>query len=445
MVGIFIMFKKFILFNLLVYNIIANEFYSISVCTTRDYEGATHCKNKIKTDAKTDIFIIQGDDLKFRTIYGRFSRKEEAQIFQKHVSLFVRKQIPFVQKFILSENTKLAEHFSIENLNVPINLLVEQNNFLPTSDISENLPALHTNSLETNNNTEANTSLQTSNSSIKQQDMLLFKKNDLSNADKSLEVKLEIESIKNDDNSASDIAKQIDIPKVADISLSNGDIQNQTVPNVDSNTTINNIPQNINNEITIDDSYVADTNNNNNTESLKIFSDINFDDCKPCKENIVQYEKIIVNVDSNTHKMKLQGKIKNNLINLKEYVVSTGRKNVKKPLGEGFIEGISLSPYYYPTDDTKEHFKKQGIILPAAIPPGNKYNFMGAAKINLSHVVNGKNTYRIHGTVREETIGTSESGGCIRMKNNEVVELAKILKYFIKNKRNSQLVNVILE
>lgn len=55
---------------------------------------------------------------------------------------------------------------------------------------------------------------------------------------------------------------------------------------------------------------------------------------------------------------------------------------------------------------------------------------MGAAKINLSHRVNGNEVYRIHGTINEETIGTYESSGCIRMKNSEVVELASLLNNF---------------
>ena len=64
------------------------------------------------------------------------------------------------------------------------------------------------------------------------------------------------------------------------------------------------------------------------------------------------------------------------------------------------------------------------------MPPGNRYNYMGAAKINLTHIVDGKNTFRIHGTLSENTIGTNESSGCIRMKNNEVIQLASLLDKF---------------
>ena len=59
---------------------------------------------------------------------------------------------------------------------------------------------------------------------------------------------------------------------------------------------------------------------------------------------------------------------------------------------------------------------------------------MGSAKINLSHKVDGKETYRIHGTLSEKTIGSYESSGCIRMKNSEVVELVGLLKEFIEFK-----------
>ena len=45
--------------------------------------------------------------------------------------------------------------------------------------------------------------------------------------------------------------------------------------------------------------------------------------------------------------------------------------------------------------------------------------------------MNGKTTFRIHGTLDERTIGTNESSGCIRMKNAQVVELATLLNNFL--------------
>lgn len=69
---------------------------------------------------------------------------------------------------------------------------------------------------------------------------------------------------------------------------------------------------------------------------------------------------------------------------------------------------------------------------------------MGAAKINLTHEVNGKSTFRIHGTLNEKTIGTNESAGCIRMKNSEVLQLATLMNDFAKSKGMSEI-KVILK
>ena len=60
---------------------------------------------------------------------------------------------------------------------------------------------------------------------------------------------------------------------------------------------------------------------------------------------------------------------------------------------------------------------------------------MGAAKITLTHIVDGKNTFRIHGTIDETTIGRNESSGCIRMKNSEVTQLAMLLNKFSNEKK----------
>ena len=88
---------------------------------------------------------------------------------------------------------------------------------------------------------------------------------------------------------------------------------------------------------------------------------------------------------------------------IKSYIVSTGKDSIKKPLGVGRISQISLNPVWYPTADTKKSFAKKGIILPNVVPPNHKYNYMGMAKLNLTHSVDGNTTYRIHGTLNEKT------------------------------------------
>ena len=150
--------------------------------------------------------------------------------------------------------------------------------------------------------------------------------------------------------------------------------------------------------------------------------------------NITLYEQLIIEVDSSKNYMVLKGKLDDKIKSIQSYKVSTVRKDIKKPTGEGNVTSITLNPFWYPTDETIEAFKKRGIELPKVVPPGHKYNYMGTAKINLTHIVDGKNTFRIHGTIDETTIGRNESSGCIRMKNEEVTQLATLLNKFSDSK-----------
>jgi lipoprotein-anchoring transpeptidase ErfK/SrfK len=147
-------------------------------------------------------------------------------------------------------------------------------------------------------------------------------------------------------------------------------------------------------------------------------------------DKISDYDNLIIEVNSNNNIMLLKGLSEQKFINIKSYKVSTAKTNIKKPLGVGNITAISLEPSWYPTQKTLRAFRQKGINLPSTVPFGHKLNYMGSAKINLSHRVNGNEVYRIHGTLNEDTIGTNESSGCIRMKNNEVVELASLLNNF---------------
>ena len=151
---------------------------------------------------------------------------------------------------------------------------------------------------------------------------------------------------------------------------------------------------------------------------------------------------IVVNTKNNT--MTVSGRGKKLVKVLKTYKVSTAKKDIKKPLGEGNVTSIALNPIWYPTEDTIQSFKKRGIELPAIVPGGHKLNYMGSAKINLTHRVDGKDTFRIHGTLSEKTIGSYESAGCIRMKNEEVIQLVEILNEFIDFK-SMDAIKVILK
>jgi L,D-transpeptidase YcfS len=160
--------------------------------------------------------------------------------------------------------------------------------------------------------------------------------------------------------------------------------------------------------------------------------------------NIADYQQLIIEVNSVTNYMTVKAQIDDHLKEIKTYRVSTGKDDVKKPFGVGKISQISLNPVWYPTADTLKTFRKRGINLPSVVPPGHKYNYMGAAKINLTHIVDGKSTYRIHGTLNEKTIGTNESAGCIRMKNGDVLQLATLINDFA-NMNSLDKVKVVLK
>ena len=74
--------------------------------------------------------------------------------------------------------------------------------------------------------------------------------------------------------------------------------------------------------------------------------------------NITLYEQLIIEVDSSKNYMVLKGKLDDKIKSIQSYKVSTGRKDIKKPTGEGNVTSITLNPFWYPTDETIEAFKK---------------------------------------------------------------------------------------
>ncbi len=87
--------------------------------------------------------------------------------------------------------------------------------------------------------------------------------------------------------------------------------------------------------------------------------------------------------------------------------------------GMATVGRMAAWPVWYPTDD----MHRQVANLPQRIEPGPA-NPLGARALYLYH--NGADTlYRIHGTSEPWTIGTEASSGCIRMLNEDIIELYK--------------------
>lgn len=112
--------------------------------------------------------------------------------------------------------------------------------------------------------------------------------------------------------------------------------------------------------------------------------------------------KLHINKQSNQLTVELNGK------SIKTYPVSTGKLETTTPLGEFEVR------YRYPNPVWFHH----GDIVPA----GSPQNFLGTRWLGFNIP-----KYGIHGTIYPELIGQSVSGGCVRMKNEDVEELYDII------------------
>ncbi|HEY3119446.1 MAG TPA: L,D-transpeptidase [Vicinamibacteria bacterium] len=118
--------------------------------------------------------------------------------------------------------------------------------------------------------------------------------------------------------------------------------------------------------------------------------------------------------DSSVTALDAAGKV------LARYPATMGSEHDPLPLGKWKITGVQRNPtFFYNADlfwDADEKHAK------AKIAPGPN-NPVGVVWIDLS-----KEHYGIHGTPEPSTIGKTESHGCIRLTNWDVLQLADIVK-----------------
>jgi L,D-transpeptidase YnhG len=112
----------------------------------------------------------------------------------------------------------------------------------------------------------------------------------------------------------------------------------------------------------------------------------------------------------------------------KEYDVATAIKGLTpQPMGTGKITKIEFNPRWYPPPVTRAIFKGKGIDLPPVVPSGHPLNYMGPFKIHLSHCTSRGCFYRIHGNNDKSKIGKRVTGGCVRMYNEEGMDMAHLV------------------
>jgi lipoprotein-anchoring transpeptidase ErfK/SrfK len=95
------------------------------------------------------------------------------------------------------------------------------------------------------------------------------------------------------------------------------------------------------------------------------------------------------------------------------YPVAVGKPG-KQWFGTATIDGKYVAPAWSPPREVKRDNPR----LPNLIAGGSPHNPMGAAAMTLAG-----GQYAIHGTNRPSSIGTWASYGCIRMYNQDVVDL----------------------
>ena len=422
-------------------SVVAAEKYTISVCMTLSLDNALVCKKRIFDNMDGKVFIVKDKDERYYTYLDIFDNKNDALLVINKASPYVKQQKPYIKE-ISEEITAL---YSKKKTLIDLTQTVKKDRIQEVFIIDNNEKKIEEKVKQKKAENNQEIVLVSSNPEFEELKLVssypFYEGQKLSDDDylkeQAQEEAKKIEEIKlismdefdkaDDEKRAVEeqerqLEKPIEEPKKKVL------LTNQIIEKTPNTQILDKVENKVENKI------------ENKKEQKEIVEVVmNNPEDEP---TILNYEELIIEVNANTNLMTVNAKINNELKEIKEYVVSTAKKDVKRPFGEGKISKISLNPIWYPTQDTLKTFRKRGINLPSVVPPGHKYNYMGAAKINLTHMVNGKNTYRIHGTLSEKTIGTNESAGCIRMKNSDVLQLAALINDFsqIKSLNNIKVI-----
>ena len=407
--------KSLFLILILPFCLFANEKkYTVSVCTTSNLENALVCKKRIYDNTIGEVFIVKQNQ-KYYTYLNTYDDKEIAKVTIQNASKYVKDQKPYIKEIDIKIVNQIDKRKLFIDMDNPISLDNAKNNSLNKNKENRQKEEKEFERVKPEAVNIPIVSMLPENIEIL--GLLPYDNQNIEKNEKNPETKIEYElksEIDFGNQSSNDILSQEDEEELLQTSLNEFDEQ---------------IKKGSKNSQTFTKSYEKKVSKSNLP--------------KEQTRNLNNYDELIIRVDSKTNIMELFAKNGENEEKIKSYIVSTGKDSIKKPLGVGRISQISLNPVWYPTQDTKKSFAKKGIILPNVVPPNHKYNYMGMAKLNLTHSVDGNTTYRIHGTLNEKTLGSNESAGCIRMRNNDVVELAILVEEFAKIK-NLNKVKVVL-
>ena len=408
--------KSLFLILILPFCLFANEKkYTVSVCTTSNLENALVCKKRIYDNTIGEVFIVKQNQ-KYYTYLNTYDDKEIAKVTIQNASKYVKDQKPYIKEIDIKIVNQIDKRKLFIDMDNPISLNSTKDNSLNKDKKNREQEEKEFERVKPEAVNIPIVSMLPENIEIL--GLLPYDNQNIEKNEKNHETKIEYQlksEIDFGNQSSNDILSQEDEEELLQTSLNEFDEQ---------------IKKGSKNSQTFTKSYEKKVSKSNLP--------------KEQRRNLNNYDELIIKVDSKTNIMELFAKNGENEEKIKSYIVSTGKDSIKKPLGVGRISQISLNPVWYPTADTKKSFAKKGIILPNVVPPNHKYNYMGMAKLNLTHSVDGNTTYRIHGTLNEKTLGSNESAGCIRMRNNDVVELAILLEEFANIKTLNKIKVVLI-
>jgi murein L,D-transpeptidase YcbB/YkuD len=119
------------------------------------------------------------------------------------------------------------------------------------------------------------------------------------------------------------------------------------------------------------------------------------------------FTKLVVNVPAARLDVWHEGEI------VRSYPVAVGARGFPTPFGEFELREITWNPWWVPPASDWARDEK-------ATPPGAR-NPMGRVKLQFSDY------YYLHGTADTRSIGRAASHGCVRMRNEDALELARFL------------------
>lgn len=107
------------------------------------------------------------------------------------------------------------------------------------------------------------------------------------------------------------------------------------------------------------------------------------------------------------------------------YKVSVGMRGYETPAGEYTIREVIWNPWWHPPDSEWARGRE--------VEPPGPTNPMGRVKLNFAPLL------YIHGTVETQALGQPASRGCVRMRNEDLIELTKLVHSYATPKVSEEL------